>query len=725
MTTLRATLLALSTVAAPAFGASSTHRPRPIPTRSSASSFRSPPAASPTVSRAFSPTSSASCGSSRSSSKIGRASPGTTAVAKSAPDGYTLMLTSNGHTIASAINKNIQFDPVKDFAGVTRVAVGAAGRDRPARLSGQDAEGFHRPGKREAGQAQLLLGRGCQHLVSVGRDAQAGRQDQHPARALQGRARGHDRRHPRRRADVLRADPGHAGAERNAERSRRSPSTRPNAFRNCRMCRPSRRPCRTTNTNPGSACSRRPGRRSRSSTKVSEDIAKVLEMPDVREKLAGARLDSRAHHAGGVRRHQQGRHRALRQDPQGRRHYAAITQVRYSHPSAARRSRANVTVTVIGRRETQVMRRCARARPQARIVTLRRHGSAASAQLSPAHRTFSIAADGGQRPTPSLPLDAWLARSVPATGIASAITTTDTREDTMTFCALQFVRCRRPRCRAANSSAPPRPSAVAASTVRRRDRRGLRSAQQPGGATAPGRAILIKGGCVLTLDRAVGDFEQADVLIEGGKISAVRPNISAPNAEVIDAARMIVMPGFVDTHRHMWQGILRNVLPDGSLEDYRNVVQRTFGAKIYARRRLCRRSVQRARRHRQRRDLRARLVAHPEHAGAHRRRGQGLGGVRACARSSPMAPRRTRPAGSGRCRDIQISRRHRAPAQAVFLQRRSTADALSGGAVGVARGDPARSSRPRATSAPASPSMSASASSAAMRCSRSSTRRRR
>jgi tripartite-type tricarboxylate transporter receptor subunit TctC len=48
--------------------------------------------------------------------------PGTTAVAKSAPDGYTLMLTSNGHTIASAINKSIQYDSVKDFAGVSRVA---------------------------------------------------------------------------------------------------------------------------------------------------------------------------------------------------------------------------------------------------------------------------------------------------------------------------------------------------------------------------------------------------------------------------------------------------------------------------------------------------------------------------------------------------------------------------------------------------------------------------
>jgi tripartite-type tricarboxylate transporter receptor subunit TctC len=48
--------------------------------------------------------------------------PGTTGVAKAQPDGYTLMLTSNGHTIAGVINKNLQFDPVKDFAGVSQVA---------------------------------------------------------------------------------------------------------------------------------------------------------------------------------------------------------------------------------------------------------------------------------------------------------------------------------------------------------------------------------------------------------------------------------------------------------------------------------------------------------------------------------------------------------------------------------------------------------------------------
>jgi cytosine/adenosine deaminase-related metal-dependent hydrolase len=98
-------------------------------------------------------------------------------------------------------------------------------------------------------------------------------------------------------------------------------------------------------------------------------------------------------------------------------------------------------------------------------------------------------------------------------------------------------------------------------------------------ATTSGAPILIKGGCVLTLDRAVGDFEKADVLVEGSKISAVRPDINVPNAEVIDASNAIVMPGFIDTHRHMWQGFLRNVLPDGSLEDYRDTIQRTFGAK--------------------------------------------------------------------------------------------------------------------------------------------------
>jgi 5-methylthioadenosine/S-adenosylhomocysteine deaminase len=96
---------------------------------------------------------------------------------------------------------------------------------------------------------------------------------------------------------------------------------------------------------------------------------------------------------------------------------------------------------------------------------------------------------------------------------------------------------------------------------------GLAASSVNAPAAAQGSRLLLKGGCVLSLDPKVGDFDTADVLIENGKIAAVRPNISA-DAPVIDAANTIVMPGFVDTHRHMWQGAVRNSLPNGLLNDY-------------------------------------------------------------------------------------------------------------------------------------------------------------
>jgi cytosine/adenosine deaminase-related metal-dependent hydrolase len=58
--------------------------------------------------------------------------------------------------------------------------------------------------------------------------------------------------------------------------------------------------------------------------------------------------------------------------------------------------------------------------------------------------------------------------------------------------------------------------------------------------------------------------------MEGTKIAAVGPNLSAPDAEVIDASNTIVMPGFVDTHRHLWEGILRNIGADIPLEGERS-----------------------------------------------------------------------------------------------------------------------------------------------------------
>lgn len=71
--------------------------------------------------------------------------------------------------------------------------------------------------------------------------------------------------------------------------------------------------------------------------------------------------------------------------------------------------------------------------------------------------------------------------------------------------------------------------------------------------------LLIKGGTVLSLDRSVGNMDTADVLIEDGRIGEVGPSLRARNAEIVDATDAIVMPGFVDTHRHCWHALFRNV----------------------------------------------------------------------------------------------------------------------------------------------------------------------
>jgi 5-methylthioadenosine/S-adenosylhomocysteine deaminase len=95
------------------------------------------------------------------------------------------------------------------------------------------------------------------------------------------------------------------------------------------------------------------------------------------------------------------------------------------------------------------------------------------------------------------------------------------------------------------------------------------------------RRILLKGGVVLSLDPQVGDFAQADVLIEDGKIREVRPNIFVPedSAAIVDATNRIVLPGFIDSHHHFYQGILRSILTNGLLNpDYGRDVSGTLTA---------------------------------------------------------------------------------------------------------------------------------------------------
>jgi cytosine/adenosine deaminase-related metal-dependent hydrolase len=91
------------------------------------------------------------------------------------------------------------------------------------------------------------------------------------------------------------------------------------------------------------------------------------------------------------------------------------------------------------------------------------------------------------------------------------------------------------------------------------------------------KQVLHKGGTELTMDPLLGNLRNADVLIMGTKIAAVGPNLAANGAEVIDASNMIVMPGFVDTHRHIWEGLLRNVGADIPLEGREGYIRFVLG----------------------------------------------------------------------------------------------------------------------------------------------------
>ena len=79
---------------------------------------------------------------------------------------------------------------------------------------------------------------------------------------------------------------------------------------------------------------------------------------------------------------------------------------------------------------------------------------------------------------------------------------------------------------------------------------------------------LIKGGTIVSMDRKVGDFAKGDILVDGDKIEKIGKSIRAPGAKVIDAAGMIVMPGFVNAHLHTWQTGIRGVAGNWSIPEY-------------------------------------------------------------------------------------------------------------------------------------------------------------
>jgi 5-methylthioadenosine/S-adenosylhomocysteine deaminase len=89
--------------------------------------------------------------------------------------------------------------------------------------------------------------------------------------------------------------------------------------------------------------------------------------------------------------------------------------------------------------------------------------------------------------------------------------------------------------------------------------------------------LLIRNGFVVSMDPGVGEIPNGDVLVEDGKIAEIGRGLGVSEAEEIDATGMIVMPGFVDTHRHTWQTPVRGVLPCCTLDHYFAVMLGSVG----------------------------------------------------------------------------------------------------------------------------------------------------
>jgi 5-methylthioadenosine/S-adenosylhomocysteine deaminase len=97
----------------------------------------------------------------------------------------------------------------------------------------------------------------------------------------------------------------------------------------------------------------------------------------------------------------------------------------------------------------------------------------------------------------------------------------------------------------------------------------MSAAATSGDSEQEGRPVLLRGGTVLTMDEQRTVLRDADVLVADQRIAAVGPSVDAPpDAVEIDAAGGIVMPGMIDTHRHMWQTAMRGYGADWTLTQY-------------------------------------------------------------------------------------------------------------------------------------------------------------
>src|SRR6266700_1334615 len=97
----------------------------------------------------------------------------------------------------------------------------------------------------------------------------------------------------------------------------------------------------------------------------------------------------------------------------------------------------------------------------------------------------------------------------------------------------------------------------------------------------PGQPVVFRNATVLTMDDAHTVLNNADVLVSGERIAAVGQNLDVPEGTaVIDASGGIVMPGMIDTHRHMWQTAMRGYGADWTLTQYFVYYYLSWGKKF-------------------------------------------------------------------------------------------------------------------------------------------------
>ena len=101
----------------------------------------------------------------------------------------------------------------------------------------------------------------------------------------------------------------------------------------------------------------------------------------------------------------------------------------------------------------------------------------------------------------------------------------------------------------------------------------LWAADRTSGKLPPRGEFVVRNAYVVTMDPKLGDIPVADVHVRNGSLVAVGPNLSAPGVEEIDGRNRLALPGFVDTHFHLWGSFARGIVADGDF-DYFPVMSR-------------------------------------------------------------------------------------------------------------------------------------------------------